>query len=98
MIDELDLAFDNATLTVHVPPAATEAARQVLPVMLKPAPEIDRPETVSGPLPVLRTVTVCDADTVFVVTLPNDRPVALPGTTRHESPRPPSSEVRANVV
>src|SRR5436305_8692212 len=47
--------------------------------MVNPAPPIDRPVTVSGALPVFLTVTACEGDTVFVVTLPNDRPVAAAG-------------------
>ena len=69
----------NATFTVHVPPAATAAARQVLPVIVKSVPAIVRLLTVSGALPVLLTVTVCEADTVFTFWLANVSPVAAAG-------------------
>src|SRR6267142_6434454 len=69
----------NATFTVHVPPAATGAARQVLAVIVKSVPAIERLLIVSGALPVFWTVTVCEADTVFTFWLANVSPVAAEG-------------------
>ena len=43
-----------------------------------------------------RTVSQCSP--IFRSGAPNDRPAASAGTTKQDSPRPPSSDVRAKVV
>src|SRR5471032_1388404 len=57
----------NAMLTVQVPPGATEAARQVLDVTVKSRPATDTVLIVSGPFPVLLTVTARGADAVLTI-------------------------------
>ena len=54
----------KVTLTVQVPPAATGVVQPVAANSDASAPVTVRPVTVSGPVPVLVTVTVCAADVV----------------------------------